>query len=135
MLRDPVLKLDTKPIQRGLPVPNGHVPFLADISHCKVARPLYSSSTKTCCAKSAWFWICQCWCFNLSHLSYASPASTMNVAYHMCNDEQQCDCTWNYIHSHWVANIRSLAMSLTLIAIFLLLRQHQSMSMKVNQSQ
>jgi len=30
---------------------------------CNVARPLYSSTTKTCCAKSAWFWICQCWCF------------------------------------------------------------------------
>ena len=30
--------------------------------------------------------------------------------------------TYTYIDTHWVANIRSLAMSLTLIAIFLLLR-------------
>ena len=73
--------------------------------------------------------------FNLSHLSCASSIPTTNVACHMCSDEQHFDYTWDYIHSHWVANLRSLAMSLTLIAIFLLLRQHQSMSMKVNQTQ
>lgn len=38
MLRDPVLKLNTKPIQRSLPVPNRHVPFLADIFQRQVEQ-------------------------------------------------------------------------------------------------
>ena len=38
MLRDPILKLNTKPIQRNLPFWNRHVPFLADISHCEVQQ-------------------------------------------------------------------------------------------------
>jgi len=37
-MRDPVLKLNTKPIQRSLPVPNRHVPFLANISQCQVEQ-------------------------------------------------------------------------------------------------
>ena len=38
MLRDPILKLDTKPIQRGLPVSNRHIPFLADVSQRQVEQ-------------------------------------------------------------------------------------------------
>jgi hypothetical protein len=38
LIRDPVLKLNTKPIQRSLPVPNRHVPFLANISQCQVEQ-------------------------------------------------------------------------------------------------
>ena len=37
-MRDPVLKLNTKPIQRSLPVPNRHVPFLANISQRQVEQ-------------------------------------------------------------------------------------------------
>ena len=37
-MRDPVLKLNTKPIQSRLPVPNRHVPFLADISQRQVEQ-------------------------------------------------------------------------------------------------
>ena len=37
-MRDPVLKLNTKPIQRSLPDPNWHVPFLANISQCQVEQ-------------------------------------------------------------------------------------------------
>jgi len=37
-MRDPVLKLNTKPIQSRLPVPNWHVPFLANISQCQVEQ-------------------------------------------------------------------------------------------------
>jgi hypothetical protein len=37
-MRDPVLKLNTKPIDRSLPVPNRHVPFLANISQCQVEQ-------------------------------------------------------------------------------------------------
>ena len=40
--------------------------------------------------------------------------------------------TYTYIDSHWVANLRSLAMSLTLIAFFLLLRQNQCLSISIN---
>ena len=38
MLRDPILKLNTKPIERSLPVSNRHVPFLADISQRQVEQ-------------------------------------------------------------------------------------------------
>jgi len=37
-MRDPVFKLNTKPIERSLPVTNWHVPFLADISQCQVEQ-------------------------------------------------------------------------------------------------
>ncbi len=37
-MRDPVLKLNTKPTQRSLPVPNRHVPFLANISQCQLEQ-------------------------------------------------------------------------------------------------
>ena len=38
-MRDLVLKLNTKPIQRSLAVPpNRHVPFLANISQCQVEQ-------------------------------------------------------------------------------------------------
>lgn len=37
-MRDPVLKLNTKPIQSRLPVPNWHVPFLANIFQCQVEQ-------------------------------------------------------------------------------------------------
>jgi len=36
--RDPILKLNTKPIQRSLPGPNRHAPFLANISQCQVEQ-------------------------------------------------------------------------------------------------
>lgn len=38
MLRDPILKLDTKPIERSLPIPNRHIPFLANIAQCQVEQ-------------------------------------------------------------------------------------------------
>jgi hypothetical protein len=38
--------------------------------------------------------------FNLSHLQFSSSVPTLNVACHMCSDEQQCDCTWNYMKLH-----------------------------------
>jgi len=31
MLRHPAFKLDSKPVQRSLPIPDGHRPFLADV--------------------------------------------------------------------------------------------------------
>jgi hypothetical protein len=37
-MRDPVLKLNTKPIQCRLSVPNWYVPFLAIISKCQVEQ-------------------------------------------------------------------------------------------------
>jgi hypothetical protein len=37
-MMDSVLKLITKPIQRRLPVPNWHVPFLANFSQCQVEQ-------------------------------------------------------------------------------------------------
>jgi hypothetical protein len=38
LLRNPVLKLNTKPIQRGLPVPNRHVLYMVDIAQCHVEQ-------------------------------------------------------------------------------------------------
>ena len=41
--------------------------------------------------------------------------------------------TYTYIDSHWVANVRSLAMSLTLIAIFFFLDSiNQRLSSSIN---
>jgi transposase InsO family protein len=52
LTRDPVLKLNTKPIQHRLPVPNWHVPFLAIISQCQVEQ-FVSASLKRDYAKLA----------------------------------------------------------------------------------
>ena len=69
-------------------------------------------------------------------MQHLSPLWTWHVICVVMNSNVNAlGITCNYIDSHWVANLRSLAMSLTLIAIFLLLRQHQSTSINFNQSQ
>ena len=67
---------------------------------CKVVRPLYSSSPKPAVQNLRGFGFVSAGGFNLSHLSYAASVSAMNVVCHMCNDEQQCDCTWDYTYLH-----------------------------------
>ena len=37
-MRDPILKLNTKPIQLRLPVPNWNLSFLANISQCQAEQ-------------------------------------------------------------------------------------------------
>ena len=65
---------------------------------CKVARPLYSSSQKPAVQNLRGFCLISAGGFNLSHLSYAASVPTLNVACHMCSDEQHFDCTWDYMH-------------------------------------
>jgi hypothetical protein len=70
---------------------------------CKVVRPLYSSRQKPAVQNLRGFGFVSAGGFNLSHLQFSSSVPTLNVVCHMCNDEQQCNCTLDYMNLHAAA--------------------------------